>query len=245
MNSENNKLAQLSNVKGEHLDKVLTELYNLLKTTGNAIDRNYVNDPHYVKAGDITKMNEEQKEIFYGIVNDCYKGLITMSDVEDIGGDNYRIKMSDSDNNKIINMTFTCLGLIENIIFTIFFYIYKLQNSSVRISSLVNDSQQKTFAKLYTLILNIPNMAKRINDLATYINSKGENIPLETYDPQFEQQIKRVIPPPQDLNKNGGVKRKTYRKRSRNSYRKRSRNSYRKRSRNSYRKRSRNSYRKK
>jgi len=243
MASERSKISQLSNVSEVDLDRVLTDIYNRLKATGNRIDQDYSNDTHYVKAGDIKQMNETQKEIFYGIVNDCYKGLVTMPVVEDMGGDNYRIKIRDSENNRNFDMTFTSLGLIENTMFTIFFYIYKLQNARIKFASLVNESQQKAFAKLYTLILNIPDMAERITNLSNdIIKSNEKSITLETYHPVFEGQTTRVVPQPPrqgwdrpaiDWNnltasKKGGVKRKTSRKSSRKSSKKRLRKSSRK-----------------
>jgi hypothetical protein len=245
MDSERKKLSQLSNISEDILDKFLTAIYDRLKSTGDIIDSAYSDVPHHIKAGDIITMDETQRELFYGIINDCYKGLITMPEVEH-SGDKFIIKIYDSKNGNYREINSTSLELINDIIFTMIFYIYKLENSNVTYGFLKNDFQKYEFAKLYTLILNIPDMPERIINLASDINSRGENIPFETYDAEFAKPEHRVLPPPPEQgwynneksendesdSKKGGVKRKTARKRVRKnckkSSRKRVRKSYRK-----------------
>ena len=194
MDSEKAQLSQMSQVPQETLDAFLKAMYGRLRTKGILNDQLYRDDAHYVKAGNINEMNENQKEIFFGIVKDCYNGLITMPEVE-ISHDKFLIKVYDSDTRTIAHVIkLTSLELINHILITIFVYIYKLQNVNIKFGFPPNDYQKYEFTKLYTLILNIPGMAERITNLSTNIDSNGETTQVETYYP-IENSSERVIPP--------------------------------------------------
>jgi hypothetical protein len=194
MNSEKTQLSQMSHVSENVLDDFLKAMYDILKATGNTNDQKYANDPHYVKAGNIIEMNENQKEIFYGIVKDSYNGLITMPEVE-ISRDKFVIKIRNSDPYRSIHeIKLSTLELINYIIVTLFIYIYKLQNVNIKFGFPHYDNQKYEFTKLYTLIINIPGMAERITNLSTNIDSNGEIVSTETYNPS-QNLAERVIPP--------------------------------------------------
>jgi hypothetical protein len=194
-------------------------MYKQLKFRGDSSDKYFSNLPKRVKAGDIIEMNQTQKEQFYGIVKDSYNGLIKMPEVGNVN-DKFEFKIYDSETLKNYEFKLTPLELINNILFTLFLYIYKLENTSVEYGFANNDFQKYEFAKIYTLILKIPGMAKRITDLASDINSNGRNVDLEPYNEALAKPRYRVVPPTpkqgwsdETSSKKGGLKRrKTARK---------------------------------
>ena len=209
-NSEKTQLSQLSQLSEDILDDYLTALYKKLKFRGDSLDKYFSNLPKRVKAGDIIEMNQIQKEKFYGIVKDSYNALIKMPEVENVNN-KFEFKIHNSDTLKNYNFKLTPLELINHILFTVFLYIYKLENISVEYGFSRNDFQKYEFAKIYTLILDIPGMAKRITDLASDINSNGQNVILEPYTESLANPRERVIPPTprqgwRDDSKKGGVK---------------------------------------
>jgi len=243
MNSENSEksektqLSQLSQLSEDILDNYLTAIYKQLKFRGDSLDKYFSNLPKRVKAGDIIEMNQTQKEKFYGIVKDSYNALIKMPEVGNVNN-KFEFKIYNSDTLKNYDFKLTPLELMNHILFTLFLYIYKLENISVEYGFARNDFQKYEFAKIYTLILDIPDMAKRITDLASDINSNGQNVTLEPYIESLANTRYRVVPPTprqgwRDDSKKGGVKR---RKTTRKNLRKKNKKCSRKRSRSTFQK---------
>jgi len=187
-----------------NIDLYLERLYQRIKSNANIDDKANENTVKYVPIGNIEDMNQEQRNLFYDVVKDCYNDLIKMPEIE-LENDEFVIKIYDSETNVIaskINLSYS--ELLNYLVVMLFIYIYKFQRVNIRLGELVfrkNNVPYKAnydyFTKLYTLIMRIPGMSERIVNLSTSIDSNSNEIVTQI----------------SETNQNAGTRRRKYRKR--------------------------------
>jgi hypothetical protein len=177
-NNEIEKRERFRMFQMPNIDLYLERLYQRIKLNANIDDMANKNTVNYVPIGNIKDMNQEQRNLFYDIVKDCYNNLIKMPEIE-LENDEFVIKIYDSETNVIaskINLSYS--ELLNYLVVMLFIYIYKFQRVNIRLGELVfrkNNVPYKAnydyFTKLYTLIMRIPGMSERIVNLSTSIDS--------------------------------------------------------------------------
>ena len=160
------------------------------------------------KNNKINEMNDEQKRRFYRLVNDIYMELL------DAIKNNRIPKIKLVRNNEIEISVYNNLDQEQNvadyifqvkqfkkiIVTTILVNIYKLDNIDFGGIFKKNEDYQFIIAQLYIYITDIPEMAKRITNLASDIGANGFETRQEEAQTSLEapQSIRRdqlVIPP--------------------------------------------------
>lgn len=184
---------------------------------------------------EINEMNDEQKRRFYHLVNDIYMELF--DEIENNLIPKIRLRRPDKIELSIYNnlqqepdvadYTFDFTQFKKIVVTTILVNIYKLDNIDFGGIFKKNDDYQFIIAQLFIYITDIPEMAKRITELASDIGANGfktrkkkdEETSLEPPPPLRRDQL--VIPPPptygwpsENHDKSGG---KTNRKRKNRS----------------------------